>query len=56
MLGCACGEGAIDCKRIVSTLAAADHDIVLSVECGLLDAAVNSYAYLRELIDRSDAG
>jgi sugar phosphate isomerase/epimerase len=56
MLGCACGEGAIDCKRIVSTLTAADHDIVLSVECGLLDAAVNSYAYLRELIDRSDAG
>ena len=36
---------------IVSTLAAADHDVVLSVECGFLDAAVKSYAYLRELID-----
>jgi hypothetical protein len=41
----------------VSTLAAADHDVVRSVECSWLHAAVKSYAYyLRELIDSSDAG
>ena len=50
MLGCACGEGVIDWKRIVATLATADHDVVLSVECASLDAASKSYAYLSELI------
>jgi hypothetical protein len=39
MLDCACGEGVTDGKRIVSTLAAADHDVVLPVECGSLPAA-----------------
>jgi hypothetical protein len=38
-------------------LAAADHDVVRSVECRWLDPAVESDAYyLRELIDRSDSG
>jgi sugar phosphate isomerase/epimerase len=55
MLGCACGEGVIDWKRIVSTLAAADHDVVLSVECGSLDAAVKSYTFLNDLIRSSGA-
>jgi sugar phosphate isomerase/epimerase len=50
MLGCACGDGVIDWDRIVRTLAAADHDTVLSVECGGLDAARKSYTYLSELI------
>jgi sugar phosphate isomerase/epimerase len=50
MLGCACGEGVIDWERIVATLAKADHDVVLSVECGSLEAATKSYAYLSELI------
>jgi sugar phosphate isomerase/epimerase len=55
MLGCACGEGVIDWKRIVSTLAAADHDVVLSVECGSLDAAVKSYTFLNDLIRSNGA-
>lgn len=42
---------------IVPTLTAADHDVVRFVECHWLDAAVKRYAYyLRELIDRGDAG
>jgi sugar phosphate isomerase/epimerase len=53
MLGCACGEGVIDFPRIVKTLAAADHDTVLSVECGGLDAAIKSYHYLSRLIDEA---
>lgn len=52
MLGCACGEGVIDWERIVATLAGADHDVVLSVECGSLDAAEKSYRYLGDLIAR----
>ena len=51
MLGCACGDGVIDWERIVTTLAKADHDVVLSVECGSLDAAQKSYTYLRRLIE-----
>jgi sugar phosphate isomerase/epimerase len=52
MLGCACGEGVIDWGRIVNTLSKADHDVVLSVECGSLDAAQKSFVYLRDLIER----
>jgi len=50
MLGCACGQGVIDWVRIVQTLAAADHDVVLSVECGSLAAAEESHRYLSKLI------
>jgi sugar phosphate isomerase/epimerase len=53
MLGCACGDGVIDWPRIVATLKAADHDVVLSVECGSLAAATKSYTYLTELIGRN---
>ncbi|MFF1831535.1 sugar phosphate isomerase/epimerase family protein [Paenarthrobacter sp. NPDC058040] len=52
MLGCACGEGVIDWERIVRTLASADHDTVLSVECGSLDAATKSFHYLSDVIRR----
>jgi len=56
MLGCACGEGVIDWEHIVSTLTAADHDVVLSVECASLDAATKSYIYLSDLIGRAQQG
>lgn len=50
MLGCACGDGVIDWPRIVRTLTLADHDTVLSVECGSLEAAKKSFGYLSALI------
>lgn len=50
MLGCACGDGVIDWPRIVRTLTLADHDTVLSVECGSLEAAKKSFSYLSALI------
>lgn len=50
MLGCACGDGVIDWPRIVRTLSLADHDTVLSVECGSLEAAKKSFSYLSALI------
>jgi hypothetical protein len=53
MLGCACGDGVINWKRIVDTLTRADHDVVLSVECGSLDAAKKSYTYLSAVIDEA---
>ncbi|MFF1360726.1 sugar phosphate isomerase/epimerase family protein [Streptomyces sp. NPDC058297] len=52
MLGCACGEGVIDWDRIVSTLAQADHHVVLSVECASLEAATKSFTHLSELISK----
>ncbi len=39
VLDCACGEGVTDWKRIRSTWAAADHDVVPCRECGSLPAA-----------------
>ena len=54
MLGCACGDGVIDFPRIVKTLAAAHHDVVLSVECGGLEAAIKSYHYLSRLIGEAE--
>jgi sugar phosphate isomerase/epimerase len=51
MLGCACGEGVIDWERIIATLAKADHDVVLSVECASKEAAIKSYAHLSRLIE-----
>jgi sugar phosphate isomerase/epimerase len=56
MLGCACGQGVIDWPRIVRTLAGADHEVVLSVECGSLDAAIESYRYLSDLISEIESG
>ncbi|MDQ0801485.1 sugar phosphate isomerase/epimerase family protein [Arthrobacter sp. SLBN-112] len=52
MLGCACGEGVIDWERIIRTLTSADHDTVLSVECGSLDAATKSFHYLNDVVRR----
>ncbi|MBT8163137.1 MULTISPECIES: sugar phosphate isomerase/epimerase [Arthrobacter] len=52
MLGCACGDGIIDWERIIRTVAGADHDVVLSVECASLEAAVKSHSYLGGLISK----
>jgi sugar phosphate isomerase/epimerase len=48
-VGCACGQGVIDWKRIVELCRQATHDIVLSVECGTIDQARVSLAHLRSL-------
>ena len=48
-VGVAAGDGEIDLRGIVSTLAQAGYGGVLSVECDTLDQARRSLAYLKEL-------
>ncbi|TWU66833.1 Inosose dehydratase [Crateriforma conspicua] len=52
-VGCACGEGVIDWKRIVKTCQSVPQDIVLSVECGTLDQAERSIEHLRSVISET---
>jgi len=49
-VGCACGEGVIDWKRIIDLCRKAPRDIVLSVECGTVDQAERSIRHLRPLL------
>lgn len=49
-VGCACGDGVIDWKRIIDILSGVDRDIVLSVECGTVDQAIRSFEHLTSLL------
>ena len=49
-VGCACGDGVIDWKRIIDITKTAPRDIVLSVECGTVDQAKHSIAHLKGLV------
>ena len=50
-VGCACGEGVIDWKEVIRVCREAPRDIVMSVECGTVDEAERSIAYLKSLLD-----
>lgn len=55
-VGCACGQGAVDWNRVLDILDPIDREIILSVECGTIEQAKDSLAYLKALIrDRNDA-
>ena len=54
-VGCACGDGVIDWKRLVGRLKKAGFKGVLSVECGTEDEAVRSLAYLNKVLKELDA-
>jgi sugar phosphate isomerase/epimerase len=49
-VGCACGEGVIDWKRVIRICRSAPRDLVLSVECGAVDQAQRSLAHLKSLV------
>ncbi len=49
-VGCACGEGVIDWKRIIGICRKAPRPIVLSVECGTVDQAEASIGHLKEIM------
>lgn len=49
-VGCACGDGVIDWKRIISICRKASRDIVLSVECGTVDQAERSFHHLAAIL------
>jgi len=49
-VGCACGEGVIDWRRIIEILAPVDRTICFSVECGTIEQAAASLDHLKSLV------
>ncbi len=49
-VGCACGDGVIDWRRVIDIVRRCPRDIVFSVECGSIDQAARSIKHLRELL------
>ena len=50
-VGCACGDGVIDWKRVIGILRAGNFRGVLSVECGTEPQAARSLAHLSSLLN-----
>jgi sugar phosphate isomerase/epimerase len=51
-VGCACGDGVIDWGRVIEIVEKIERDIVLSVECGTIEQAERSLAYLHRQLDK----
>ncbi|MBI4658978.1 MAG: sugar phosphate isomerase/epimerase [Verrucomicrobia bacterium] len=49
-VGCACGDGVIDWRRVMKICQRAPRDLVLSVECGTIEQAERSIEHLKELM------
>ena len=49
-VGCACGDGVVDWKRVIDIVKTCPVDIVFSVECGTVPDAVRSFEHLSKLI------
>lgn len=49
-VGCACGDGVVDWKRVVDIVKSTGKNIVFSVECGTIDQAIRSFKHLSGLI------
>jgi sugar phosphate isomerase/epimerase len=54
-VGCACGDGVIDWRRVIGILRTAGYDGVLSVECGTPDQAARSLHHLQAVIEEKYA-
>ena len=49
-VGCACGDGVVDWERVLHSLDPLDRELTLSVECGTIDEAERSLAFLTKLV------
>ncbi len=49
-VGVACGEGAIDWKKVISILSSVNYKGVLSVECGTVEQAEKSISHLKGIL------
>ncbi|HET8550261.1 MAG TPA: sugar phosphate isomerase/epimerase family protein [Bryobacteraceae bacterium] len=54
-VGCACGDGVIDWRRVVSILRQVHFEGVLSVECGTSEQAARSLKHLTEVLGETRA-
>ena len=51
-VGCACGDGVVDWRRVIQVCEQIDRDeIVFSVECGTVEQAERSIRYLTPLLE-----
>lgn len=49
-VGCACGDGVMDWRRVIDIVRRCPRDIVFSVECGSIDEAARSVKHLKSLL------
>lgn len=49
-VGCACGDGVVDWKRVIGIVKSTGKNIVFSVECGTIDEAVKSFEHFSKLL------
>lgn len=49
-VGCACGEGMVDWEQVLEILDPLDREITFSVECGTIEQAKNSHAFLTDCL------
>ncbi|MGA2498036.1 MAG: sugar phosphate isomerase/epimerase family protein [Tepidisphaeraceae bacterium] len=49
-VGCACGDGVVDWRKVVELCRQCPRDIVLSVECGTVDQAERSIRHLKQAL------
>jgi sugar phosphate isomerase/epimerase len=49
-VGCACGDGVVDWERVIEILDPLERDITLSVECGTIEQAERSLAFMQKLL------
>jgi sugar phosphate isomerase/epimerase len=49
-VGCACGDGVVEWERVLEILDPLDREIFLSVECGTIEQAERSLAFLRDAL------
>jgi len=49
-VGCACGDGVVDWKRVIDIVKSSGREIVFSVECGTIDQAIRSFEHLSPLL------
>jgi len=49
-VGCACGDGVVDWKRVIDIIKTTGKNIVFSVECGTIVQAIRSFEHLSRLI------
>jgi len=54
-VGCACGDGVIDWRRVVKILKKVKFEGVLSVECGTIEQAEKSLKFLKKVIREEGA-
>lgn len=52
-VGCACGDGLVDWERVLHILEPLDRRIFLSVECGTIEQAERSLAFLTPLVAKA---